>query len=369
MVCHARHENCADFAQRFPSGSGDSNLAYRARKLHRQDSAHVQWSGAPVSTAPSDAPRPLQVVLSFDVEEHFRIEAAARLEIDHSRKVHYRERLEISTRWILDQLDEHQAKATFFVVGQIARSHPDLVKAMARAGHEIASHSWEHRRIHSMTPAEFREDVRKSKDALEQLTGLPVLGFRAPTFSVVEKTAWALDVLAELGFAYDSSIFPVWHDRYGVPRAPRGPFRARGMKSEILELPLATWRTLWTNLPVGGGGYFRLLPLFFMELAIRQAQKNLHPALVMLYFHPWEFDPDQERLPLSSMNHLRTYVGLGRSRGRLGTLLARHRFVRAIDAAEAIGSQYELLPRFMVSREEAVEAISTGTASALAREY
>jgi len=296
------------------------------------------------------------VVLSFDVEEHFRIEAAAGLVIDPALKAHCCERLESSTRWLLDQLDGLEIKATFFVVGEIARSHPGLVGAMAKAGHEVASHSWDHRRLHHHTPASFRRDLRKSRNALEQVTGRPVLGYRAPTFSLVARTAWALDILAEEGFAYDSSIYPIWHDRYGVPRAPRGPFRAEGMNCEMLELPPATLRALRTNIPVGGGGYFRLLPLFFMERALRQVRANCSPAVAVLYFHPWEFDPDQNRLPLGWLNKLRTYVGMSRSRARLASLLSRHRFVRAIDVAQRLDSRWEVLPRFAVGTEEVLMA-------------
>jgi polysaccharide deacetylase family protein (PEP-CTERM system associated) len=183
---------------------------------------------------------------------------------------------------------------------------------------------------------------------LEEVTGRPVFGFRAPTFSIVAKTAWALDILAEEGFAYDSSIYPIWHDRYGVPRAPRGPFRAKGEKEEILELPLATWRTLRTNIPVGGGGYFRFLPLFFMERALRQLSGKASAAAAVLYFHPWEFDPKQNRLPLGWMNRFRTYVGLRRSQQRFVTLLSRHRFVRALDVAKRLDSRLETLPSFAV---------------------
>src|SRR5262245_36843968 len=176
-----------------------------------------------------------QAVISVDVEEHWRIEAAVHLSFDDATKAYYAGRVAEPTRWILDQLDRFGQKATFYVVGQLARAQPDLVRAMHRAGHEVSSHGWDHRRVHVMSPAEFRDDVRHSKDALEQITGAPVLGYRAPTFSVMRQTAWALDVLAEQGLAYDSSIYPVRHDRYGVADAPRGPFLAHGERHMILE--------------------------------------------------------------------------------------------------------------------------------------
>jgi polysaccharide deacetylase family protein (PEP-CTERM system associated) len=293
-----------------------------------------------------------KVVLSFDVEEHFRIEAAAGLVINAEQKAHYRERLEISTRWLLEQLAQLEIKATFFVVGEIARSHPRLVQAMATAGHEVASHSWDHRRLHHHTPSGFRRDLRKSKDVLEQVSGQAVVGYRAPTFSLVRRTAWAIDILAEEGFAYDSSIYPIWHDRYGVPQAPRGPFRAQGSREEMLELPLVTLRALRTNIPVGGGGYFRLLPLCFMERGLRQVEANSNPPVAVVYFHPWEFDVNQNRLPLGWINRLRTYIGIKRSRVRLAALLSRHSFGRAIDVARALDSQLELLPRFAVGVDQ-----------------
>lgn len=292
------------------------------------------------------SPRPgseSQVILSFDVEEHFRIEAAAGLNLAPGLKAACSERLAPSTRWILDQLDAHDQKATFFILGQIARIDPALVRDIHRAGHEVASHGWDHRRVLEMNPESFREDVRKSKDALEQVTGEAVVGYRAPTFSVVRRTGWALDVLAELGMLYDSSIYPVRHDRYGVPHAPRAPFFARGRERQILELPPATLRLGGVNAPIGGGGYFRLLPLFLMEWAIAQVRRDVRPAVAMLYFHPWEFDPGQPRLPMRRMGRFRTYVGISRSQARLVSLLSRYRSARAVDVACRLDCQnYEL---------------------------
>jgi polysaccharide deacetylase family protein (PEP-CTERM system associated) len=313
----------------------------------RFDSAHVSRDKADKAQADISS----QIIVSFDVEEHFRIEAAARLNVDSTLKAHYCERLEPSTLWLLDQLEAADVKATFFIVGQVARDNPALVRAIHRAGHEVASHGWDHQRVVNFTPTTFREDVRKSMDALEHATGECVLGYRAPTFSIMRQTAWALDVLAELGMAYDSSIYPVRHDRYGCPSAPRAPFIALGESHKILELPPATLRLLKLNLPMGGGGYFRLFPLFFMEWAISQTERSCVPPVAMLYFHPWEFDPEQERLPLSRLSRFRTYVGLRRSRGRLTTLLSRHRFVRAIDAAKHFDAQIHLLPRFAVGKD------------------
>jgi polysaccharide deacetylase family protein (PEP-CTERM system associated) len=276
-----------------------------------------------------------RVILSFDVEEHYRIEAAVGLRVSSQQKAHYARRLDIATYWILDQLAARDIHATFFVVAQTARHHPRLVRAIHDAGHEIASHGWDHQRVHNLTPASFAEDVRRSKDVLEQLTAEPVVGFRAPTFSIVPQTAWAIDVLVEQGFAYDSSVYPVRHDRYGVPLAPRTPFRASGQQRTILEIPPATLRLLGMNVPAGGGGYFRLLPVFVIERALRQARRD-HPPVAMLYFHPWEFDPEQARLPLRRLSGFRTYVGISRSRARFGLLLDHHEFSRAVDVARRL---------------------------------
>lgn len=299
----------------------------------------LTWSGG--ETFPA-AP----VVLSFDVEEHYQIEAAAGLVLDPSLKTAYENRLNPVTRWLLEQLESWNIKATFFIVGEVARRQAALVREIAEAGHEVGSHSWDHRRVHALTPASFREDVRKSVDTLEQITGQPVLGYRAPTFSIVKQTAWALEVLADLGLQYDSSIYPVWHDRYGVPQAPRGPFWTGGNGNKILEIPPVTLRLLRTNFPVGGGGYFRLLPLVFLERALVQLQRADHPSVAMVYFHPWEFDPQQPRLPLTRLSRFRTYVGIHHCRDRFNRFLAHHRFTRARDVVKQLQAAASLLPSY-----------------------
>jgi polysaccharide deacetylase family protein (PEP-CTERM system associated) len=287
-----------------------------------------------------------EVILSFDVEEHHRIEAAAGLDIAPELRALYSDRVGTATCWVLDRLAEREIKATFFIVGQVAERDPALVRAIHGAGHEVASHGWEHRRVLEMTPATFREDVRRSTDALEQIIGAAVVGYRAPTFSIVRQTAWALDVLAELGVLYDSSIYPVRHDRYGVHRAPRAPFLAWGAGRAIVEFPPATLRIIGTNLPVGGGGYFRLLPAWLLERALNQVRHACRPAVAMLYFHPWEFDPGQPRLPLRRLARFRTYVGIARNGNRLVTLLSRHPFSRAVDVARRLEDLRGDLPSF-----------------------
>ncbi len=287
-------------------------------------------------------------VASFDIEEHHRIEAAVSLEIAADDRAEYARRMEATTRQLLEQLDSARVQASFYVVGEIARTHPRLVRDIQDAGHEVGSHSWDHRRVHHFTAESFREDLLKSKDALEQVTGAAVVGFRAPTFSVVRETAWAIDVLAECGFEYDSSIFPVRHDRYGIVDAPRGPFLAVGREREILELPPLTLRLAGQNLPVAGGGYFRLFPLGFLRAGLRQAHRDTPPRTGMLYFHPWEFDPGQPRLPLKRLARWRTYVGVKRTTARLRSLLRTFRFRRAIDVARELRNSGAELPRFFL---------------------
>lgn len=288
-------------------------------------------------------------VISFDIEEHHRIEAAAGIDCSPELRDEYARRMEDVTRRLLDQLAEAKVVASFYIVGEIAVQRPALVRAIREAGHEIGSHSHDHRRVHRFTPETFREDLLRSKDALEQATGAAVVGFRAPTFSIVRETAWAVDVLAECGFLYDSSVFPVRHDRYGVPDAPRGPFMIAGERSEILELPPATYRLLGQNLPVAGGGYFRLFPPFVMRAGLRQIARSGPDAVGMLYFHPWEFDPGQPRLPLGRFSRWRTYVGMSKTVARLGDLLKRYTYRRAVDVARDRLAARERLPRFKLA--------------------
>jgi len=287
------------------------------------------------------------VVLSFDVEEHHRIEAAVGLEVDPGLRGEYGQRMNLVMEWILEQLAAREIHATFFFVGQIAQTNARLVRTVQEAGHEVASHGWDHRRISLLNPLSFKEDLRMSKEALEQASGAAVLGYRAPTFSLVRPTAWALDVLGESGLLYDSSIYSVRHDRYGIPDAPRGPFLAQGARHEILEIPpAATLSVRGVNVPVGGGEYFRLLPFPLMQRALLRSRRNPNCGATMLYFHPWEFDPDQPRLSLRGINRFRTYVGIRRTRDRLSKLLAGYSFVRAVDLARQLHDRREQLPRF-----------------------
>jgi polysaccharide deacetylase family protein (PEP-CTERM system associated) len=294
----------------------------------------------------------MSVCFTFDIEEHDRIESAVGLSCPPDARREYARRMEASTRWILEVLADHKARATFFILGHIAETHPQLVRDIAAGGHEVGCHSWDHRRVHQFDPDGFRADIRRAREALEDAAGEPVVGFRAPTFSVMRETAWAIDVLAEEGFRYDSSIFPVRHDRYGVPDAPRFPFVVRGRERTLLELPPATLALGGFNVPAGGGGYFRLFPLGILRMGVWQAERQ--PAgIPVLYFHPWEFDPEQPRLPLGWARRFRTYVGISKTRSRLQRLLARYPSARMIDAVEELEAKRAELATFRLAPETA----------------
>jgi polysaccharide deacetylase family protein (PEP-CTERM system associated) len=263
-------------------------------------------------------------MLSFDVEEYFQVEAAAaRLPAGDWER--WPARVEPVIHQVLELLEEHRVKATFFVLDWIAHRQPEIVRRIAAAGHEIASHGVSHRMLHVMTPQEFRAELAQSRRRLEDLGGQPVIGFRAPTFSITTRTAWALDVLAEMGFRYDSSVFPIRHDRYGVPDAPRWAHWARGPGGgRIIEIPPLVLRIARWNLPVGGGGYLRLLPVGLVTCALRRAERAGRSG--MIYVHPWELDPGQPVLPMSRMSRWRHRVGLAHTDRKLRRLLRQFAF-------------------------------------------
>jgi polysaccharide deacetylase family protein (PEP-CTERM system associated) len=264
-------------------------------------------------------------LLSFDVEEYFQVEAAARGGVTPGDWGAYPRRLEPAVDRILAALAETGASATFFILGWVARHEPQVVRRIAQAGHPVASHGMAHRMLHHFDPAAFRHDLDEARRALEDLAGRAVLGYRAPTFSVTNETAWAVDVLADAGYRYDSSVFPIRHDRYGVPDAPTVPHRAGGPGGgSILEIPPLTLRFAGGNWPVGGGGYLRLFPRRLAARALAKAGRRGTPGMV--YMHPWEIDPDQPVLPMSRAGRFRHRVGLRRAEGKLRWLLARFRF-------------------------------------------
>jgi len=235
--------------------------------------------------------------------------------------------VERNTDCLLQLFDDAGVKGTFFTLAWIAERHPALVRRIADAGHEVASHGYEHARVDAQSPEAFRADVRRSREILEDAGGCAVRGYRAATFSVGPKTPWAWRVLEEEGFSYSSSIYPVARDLYGVPNAPRGPYRPEGAR-ELTEIPISTVRFLGRNLPCGGGGYFRLLPYGLSRAALARINAAEQRSAVF-YIHPWEVDPDQPRArgaPLKS--RLRHYLNLSRTTGRLRRLLAEFRWDR-----------------------------------------
>jgi len=275
-------------------------------------------------------------LLSFDVEEYFQVEAAAarisRLDWDGRAR-----RAGPLVDRLLDLLAAHRAGATFFVLGWLAARDPAMVRRIADAGHEVASHGMDHRMLTTLAPEEFRRDLRDSRRLLEDITGRPVIGYRAPTFSITRASAWALDVLAEEGFQYDSSIFPIRHDRYGVPDAPTTVHRAVGPGGgTILEIPPLTVRLAGANWPVGGGGYLRLLPVRAVAWALSAASRRGRTA--MIYLHPWELDPDQPVLPMGRLARWRHRVGLRRTESKLRRLLARYAFTSVGHRLEALAA-------------------------------
>jgi polysaccharide deacetylase family protein (PEP-CTERM system associated) len=263
--------------------------------------------------------------LSVDVEEHFQVEAFAD-RISPAMWSAFPSRVVQNTQRVLDLLASSGRKATFFILGYVAERSPDLVRCIVEAGHEVACHGYWHKRVNTMTPEQFRDDIRRSKAAVESAAGVKVTGYRAPTFSLTRESLWALEILAEEGFHYDSSVFPVRHDFYGVPDAPRVVYRWQCNEGrELYEIPPLTLRFLGFNLAAGGGGYLRILPMWFTRWAMRQAQRERRPAVI--YFHPWELDPTQPRLPGSWKSRFRHYRNLEKMEARLRTLMQDRTFV------------------------------------------
>ena len=231
--------------------------------------------------------------LSFDVEEHFQVSAFD----SPMRRRHwdtYDSRVERNTWKLLDILARYETRATFFVLGWVAERFPHLVKRIASAGHEVASHGYGHELITGQTPPAFRNDVHKTKRILEQLISRPIYGYRAPSFAITKETTWALSILAEEGYLYDSSVFPILHDRYGIPGASRLIHQIKTESGLLWEVPPSVAKVLGFRIPVAGGGYFRLYPYFLLRPLLRRIEADHVP--LFMYLHPWEFDPDQPRM-------------------------------------------------------------------------
>jgi polysaccharide deacetylase family protein (PEP-CTERM system associated) len=279
---------------------------------------------------------PVLNALSFDVEDYFQV-AALSGAVDRSAWERMPSRVADNTGRLLDLLAEHRVKATFFVLGWVAERHPAIVRRIAAAGHEVACHGYSHQPVYLQAPAEFRDETRRAKVLLEDQSQQRVRGYRAATWSITRKSLWALDILAEEGFDYDSSIFPIRHDLYGIPGARRSPYRlgVSGGRT-LLEFPPSTVKIGPVTLPVAGGGYFRLLPLAVTQWAIRRV--NAEGLPFMFYLHPWEIDPDQPRMRVGLKSRLRHYTNLSASKPRLKALLGEFEMGPVRDVLTAQGS-------------------------------
>ena len=241
------------------------------------------------ANSPTNAPTN---AMSVDVEDYFQVQAFANV-IDRSTWDSIPRRVEQNMDRLLTTFDSAGIKATFFTLGWVAERHPDIVRRIVAAGHELASHGYGHALVHTLTPDQFREDLLRAKGILESAGGTAIQGYRAPTFSIGPRNPWAFDILAETGHRYSSSVYPVKHDLYGVPDAPRFPYSPG--PASLLEIPMTTLRLAGRNLPISGGGYFRLMPYWlFRRLLRRFHAADNRPA--MFYFHPWEIDPAQPRI-------------------------------------------------------------------------
>jgi polysaccharide deacetylase family protein (PEP-CTERM system associated) len=269
-------------------------------------------------------------VLSVDVEDYFQVEAFS-TQIQRADWHGMPSRVVANTERVLDLLAEFGQVATFFVVGWVAERYPELVRRIYAAGHEIACHSYWHKLVYTLKEPEFREDTRVSKAVLESAVGKAIYGYRAPSYSVTAKSMWALDVLAELGFTYDSSIFPIVHDISGIPDYPRVPHRHPCRNGGfITEFPATTIRFGGLNWPVGGGGYLRIFPMQYSLWGLKRLGQE--PGVIpIVYFHPWELDPQQPRIKGGLRSRLRHYTSLSQMEGKLRVMLSTFRFARFTD--------------------------------------
>jgi polysaccharide deacetylase family protein (PEP-CTERM system associated) len=295
-------------------------------------------------TAAAPAAGAVANAMTVDVEDYFHVsnfDATVSRESWAGRE----SRVEANTDRLLGLFSAVNVSATFFVLGWVAERCPALVARIAAAGHELASHGYAHRLVYDQSRDAFRDDVRRAKAIIEDAGGQPVRGYRAPSFSVTRRSLWALDVLADEGHTYDSSIFPIRHDRYGIPDAERHAFVVAHGAASLVEVPASTVRLAGLNLPIGGGGYFRLLPYRWTEWGIGHVNATEgRPAV--FYVHPWEIDPDQPRLPAPWLSRLRHYRNLHRTEARLTRLMRRYRFgtMAQLIAAASLSGQRAPLP-------------------------
>ena len=273
--------------------------------------------------------------LSVDVEDYFHVSAFAK-SIDQKDWDKYPLRVENNTRRLLDLFDEYEVKATFFVLGWVAERANGLVKEIAARGHEVACHGFSHQLVYNQSPEVFREETIRSKHLLEDITQAPVRGYRAASYSITNRSRWALDILVEAGFEYDSSIFPVRHDRYGIPDTPDFPYRIETPNgNSLVEFPLSIAKYLNFSLPVAGGGYFRLYPYTLTKAGLTQINRKLQPFI--FYLHPWEIDPDQPRISAGWFSRFRHYNNLDKCESRLRKLLSDFKFDTTSNVLTTLG--------------------------------
>lgn len=271
-------------------------------------------------------------VMTVDVEDYFQVSALEE-RVTREQWSSYRPRVENNTRRLLELFAEANISATFFVLGWVAERFPALIRDISAQGHEIASHGPMHERVSSLAPEEFRRGAGDTRKRLEDISGAAVIGYRAPSFSIGPAQAWAWEILAETGHHYSSSIYPGQLDHYGFPGAPRTAFRVQGC--DLLEIPVSTLDMFGQRLPIGGGGYFRLLPYWAFSSGIRRLN-GTDGLPEMFYLHPWEIDPGQPRVSgLSRKTRFRHYLNLHRTERRLQRLLAEFRWARVIDVYDA----------------------------------
>ncbi len=274
---------------------------------------------------PHAASRPVVNALTIDFEDWYQ-----GLEIPSSRWAGFEERIDRVGHRLLGLLADANVRATFFVLGVVAEQHPELIREIAAAGHEVGTHGYSHTPVYHLSPTDFRDELKRSIEVLTAQTGKPVLGHRAPFFSVTRASLWALDTLSDCGIRYDSSIFPVVNYRYGIPDAPRFPYQversvpAPAEIGSLLEFPISTWRAFRRNVPVAGGAYFRIYPYAFTRWAFRSINRQGKP--VVFYLHPWEIDPDHPRIPLPRRIALTHYYNLRATEDRLRRLLSDFHF-------------------------------------------
>lgn len=273
-------------------------------------------------------------ILSIDVEDYFQVEAFSS-RISRADWDHWPARVVANTQRCLDLCDRAGVKSTCFVVGWVAEKFPALVREIQARGHELACHSFWHRTVYSLSPEAFREDLRMAKNAIEQASGVRVAGYRAPSWSITPKCTWALDILAEEGFLYDSSIYPIHHDLYGFPGARRFPYRIETAGScSLAEYPPATVRITNLTLPCCGGGYLRIFPVWYTNWCLRRLERE-RAATLVVYFHPWEIDPEQPRISGAWKSRLRHYTRLDHMQERLLNLMSARPFVPFRDVLHA----------------------------------